>query len=54
MSILKLGVNIDHVASLRQARGTIYPDPVQAAFIAEDAGADINSDSNEPGDGCHR
>lgn len=41
MSILKLGVNIDHVASLRQARGTIYPDPVQAAFIAEEAGADI-------------
>lgn len=41
MSNLKLGVNIDHVASLRQARGTIYPDPVQAAFIAEEAGADI-------------
>ena len=35
-----LGVNIDHVATLRQARGTIYPDPVQAAFIAEEAGAD--------------
>ncbi|QQD24788.1 pyridoxine 5'-phosphate synthase [Venatoribacter cucullus] len=35
-----LGVNIDHVATLRQARGTIYPDPVQAAFIAEQAGAD--------------
>lgn len=41
MNSLKLGVNIDHVASLRQARGTIYPDPVQAAFIAEEAGADI-------------
>ncbi|MGB5280845.1 MAG: pyridoxine 5'-phosphate synthase [Arenicellales bacterium] len=41
MSALKLGVNIDHVASLRQARGTIYPDPVQAAFIAEQSGADI-------------
>ena len=41
MSTLKLGVNIDHVASLRQARHTIYPDPVQAAFIAEQAGADI-------------
>jgi pyridoxine 5-phosphate synthase len=41
MTVLKLGVNIDHVASLRQARGTIYPDPVQAAFIAEEAGADI-------------
>lgn len=35
-----LGVNIDHVATLRQARGTTYPDPVQAAFIAEEAGAD--------------
>jgi len=41
MSALNLGVNIDHVASLRQARGTIYPDPVQAAFIAEQSGADI-------------
>jgi len=37
---MRLGVNIDHVATLRQARGTIYPDPVQAAFIAVDAGAD--------------
>ncbi len=35
-----LGVNIDHVATLRQARGTRYPDPVQAALMAEDAGAD--------------
>ena len=35
-----LGVNIDHIATLRQARGTRYPDPVQAAFIAEEAGAD--------------
>jgi pyridoxine 5-phosphate synthase len=35
-----LGVNIDHVATLRQARGTQYPDPVQAALIAEKAGAD--------------
>ncbi|GAA3976490.1 pyridoxine 5'-phosphate synthase [Allohahella marinimesophila] len=35
-----LGVNIDHVATLRQARGTIYPDPVMAAAIAEQAGAD--------------
>ncbi len=41
MNTLKLGVNIDHVASLRQARGTIYPDPVQAVYIAEQAGADI-------------
>jgi len=35
-----LGVNIDHVATLRQARGTVYPEPVQAALIAEQAGAD--------------
>jgi pyridoxine 5-phosphate synthase len=40
MQTLKLGVNIDHVATLRQARGTRYPDPVEAAFIAERAGAD--------------
>ena len=38
--MIKLGVNIDHVATLRQARGTRYPDPVQAAFEAEQAGAD--------------
>ncbi|MFR3707398.1 MAG: pyridoxine 5'-phosphate synthase [Enterobacter hormaechei] len=31
---------IDHIATLRNARGTAYPDPVQAAFIAEQAGAD--------------
>ena len=35
-----LGVNVDHVATLRQARGTSYPDPVEAARAAEDAGAD--------------
>ncbi|WP_431065632.1 pyridoxine 5'-phosphate synthase [Methylotuvimicrobium sp.] len=35
-----LGVNIDHIATLRQARGTQYPDPIQAALIAEQAGAD--------------
>ncbi len=35
--LLLLGVNIDHVATLRQARGTRYPDPVQAAFEAEEA-----------------
>ncbi|NWO09592.1 pyridoxine 5'-phosphate synthase [Chromohalobacter salexigens] len=35
-----LGVNIDHIATLRQARGTRYPDPVQAAMLAEEAGAD--------------
>lgn len=37
---LLLGVNIDHVATLRQARGTLYPDPVQAALLIEQAGAD--------------
>lgn len=37
---LHLGVNIDHVATLRQARGTPYPDPVDAALAAERAGAD--------------
>lgn len=37
---LRLGVNIDHVATLRQARKTRYPDPLQAAFDAEEAGAD--------------
>ena len=35
-----LGVNIDHVATLRQARGTRYPDPLKAALDAEEAGAD--------------
>ena len=35
-----LGVNIDHVATLRQARGTLYPDPVNAALICEQAGAE--------------
>ncbi len=35
-----LGINIDHVATLRQARGTRYPDPIQAALVAEEAGAD--------------
>lgn len=38
--MIKLGVNIDHVATLRQARGTRYPDPLQAAIEAEQAGAD--------------
>jgi hypothetical protein len=36
-----LGVNIDHVATIRQARGTRYPDPIQAALVAEQAGADL-------------
>lgn len=39
-NLILLGVNIDHVATLRQARGTKYPDPVQAALVAEQAGAD--------------
>ncbi len=37
---MKLGVNIDHIATIRQARETNYPSVVQAAYIAEDAGAD--------------
>lgn len=37
---IELGVNIDHVATLRNARGTVYPDPIQAALQAEEAGAD--------------
>ncbi len=40
MTSILLGVNIDHVATLRQARGTRYPDPIHAAQIAEQAGAD--------------
>jgi len=40
MASLRLGVNVDHVATLRQQRGTRYPDPVFAAAIAEQAGAD--------------
>lgn len=39
--MIELGVNIDHVATLRQQRGTAYPDPVRAAQVAEDAGADL-------------
>lgn len=39
-SIIDLGINIDHVATLRNARGTVYPDPLQAALLAEEAGAD--------------
>lgn len=40
MREITLGVNVDHVATLRQARGTVYPDPVRAALLAEKAGAD--------------
>jgi pyridoxine 5-phosphate synthase len=39
--VIDLGINIDHVATLRNARGTTYPDPVQAALLAEEAGADL-------------
>jgi pyridoxine 5-phosphate synthase len=40
MKSIHLGVNVDHVATIRQARGTRYPDPVMAALLAEQAGAD--------------
>ncbi|MBC7204613.1 MAG: pyridoxine 5'-phosphate synthase [Pusillimonas sp.] len=39
--MIELGVNIDHVATLRQQRHTVYPDPVLAATLAEQAGADL-------------
>ncbi|MDY7578503.1 pyridoxine 5'-phosphate synthase [Herbaspirillum sp. RTI4] len=39
-SALELGINIDHIATLRNVRGTVYPDPLQAALQAEEAGAD--------------
>lgn len=38
---IELGINIDHIATLRNARGTIYPDPIKAARLAEEAGADL-------------
>ncbi len=40
MNKLRLGVNIDHVATIRNARGGLYPDPIRAAEIASEAGAD--------------
>ncbi|TCP60036.1 pyridoxine 5'-phosphate synthase [Rhodovulum bhavnagarense] len=40
MGKLRLGVNIDHVATVRNARGSAYPDPLRAAKLAEEAGAD--------------
>ena len=40
MTKIKLGVNIDHVATIRNARGEIYPDPLKAALIAQKSGAD--------------
>src|SRR6185312_8104587 len=39
-TVIDLGVNIDHVATLRNVRGTSYPDPIRAALQAEEAGAD--------------
>lgn len=39
-SVIDLGINIDHVATLRNARGTAYPEPLRAALEAEEAGAD--------------
>lgn len=39
--MIDLGVNIDHVATLRQQRHTSYPDPIKAALLAEEAGADL-------------
>ena len=40
LGLIKLGVNIDHIATLRQARGTLYPRPADAVRMAETAGAD--------------
>ena len=37
--MLRLGVNIDHVATVRNARGTPWPDPLRAALLAQEAGA---------------
>jgi pyridoxine 5-phosphate synthase len=39
--VIDLGVNIDHVATVRNARGTTYPDPLRAALLAEQSGADL-------------
>ena len=39
-SHVRLGVNIDHVATIRNARGSMYPDPVEAAILAQNEGAD--------------
>ena len=40
-TVIDLGVNIDHIATVRNARGTVYPDPLRAALLAEQAGADV-------------
>jgi pyridoxine 5-phosphate synthase len=37
---MRLGVNVDHIATIREARGTNYPDPIEAALLAESSGAD--------------
>lgn len=39
--MIDLGINIDHIATVRNARGTTYPDPIRAALLAEEAGADL-------------
>ncbi|MBB6136478.1 pyridoxine 5-phosphate synthase [Massilia aurea] len=39
--VIDLGVNIDHIATVRNARGTTYPDPLRGALLAEQAGADL-------------
>ena len=39
-SHVRLGVNIDHVATIRNARGSMYPDPLEAAILAQNEGAD--------------
>jgi pyridoxine 5-phosphate synthase len=55
--VLTLGVNIDHIATIRQARRTVEPDPVAAAVLAELAGADgitthLREDRRHIQDGC--
>ena len=40
MKMKRLGVNIDHIATIRNARGEDYPDPLRAALIAEESGAE--------------
>ena len=40
MKKIRLGVNIDHIATIRNARGEYYPEPLRAAFIVQDSGAD--------------
>ena len=43
----KLGVNIDHIATIRNARGEIYPDPLRAALIAEKSGTQVVNIKNQ-------